>query len=223
MPLVVGTEPVIYRNFIAGAGNRGIGVGYPGGMNITWSAETMNLALVWRGAFMDAARHWINRGGGHQPPLGFDVVSPSGETALPFAVLASTQAAWPLLPAGQRSADFQWKGYRLDARRFPTFSYEWSGVKVSDGFGVEGDAIKGGGKLVRTVRMEGRLPENGYFRVAGGKQLRQVEGGYEIEKGVRVAVEGAQLVGESLLVSVRPEIKLTYTWAAAPMPAQSAK
>lgn len=49
MPLVVKDEPVMYRNFIAGAGNRAIAVGYPGNVSLAWSAEQMNLALVWRG------------------------------------------------------------------------------------------------------------------------------------------------------------------------------
>src|SRR5262249_265084 len=34
MPLSVTQEPVLYRNFIEGAGNRGLGVGYPGGFNL---------------------------------------------------------------------------------------------------------------------------------------------------------------------------------------------
>ena len=58
MPLAVNEEAVLYRNFITLAGNRSIGVGYPGGFNVAWDAETMNLSLVWRGAFIDAARHW---------------------------------------------------------------------------------------------------------------------------------------------------------------------
>ncbi len=86
MPLVVAQEPLVYRNFIAGGGNRGIGVGYPGNANIAWSAEYFGLAVAWRGAFIDAARHWNGRGGGAQLPLGFDVIRPAGDATLPFAI-----------------------------------------------------------------------------------------------------------------------------------------
>ena len=34
MPLVVAQEPVVYRNFITGAGNRALGVGFPGHASI---------------------------------------------------------------------------------------------------------------------------------------------------------------------------------------------
>ncbi|WP_256199432.1 hypothetical protein [Verrucomicrobium spinosum] len=50
LPLVVKDEALIYRNFIKGSGPRGIAVGYPGGVNLCWDADQMNLALVWQGA-----------------------------------------------------------------------------------------------------------------------------------------------------------------------------
>ena len=138
MPLVVGQEPIVYRNFIAGAGNRGIAVGFPGNANIAWSAESMNLALVWRGAFIDAARHWNSRGGGHQPPLGYDVIQPLPEGTLPFALVAPGAREWPKrddwkkVAKGGRAGDYQWRGYELDSKRNPTFHYEWRGVKVAE-------------------------------------------------------------------------------------------
>ncbi len=150
MPLIVDKEPIIYREFITDAGNRGIGVGYPGGVNIAWSAEDMNLALVWRGAFIDAARHWKDRGGGPQGPLGYDVFQPVDGLTVPFAESGGGEAAWPKVKSAERPEDYHWKGYRLDARRFPTFLYEWKGVKVSDRYDVEGNAVTGNGRLIRT-------------------------------------------------------------------------
>ncbi|MDQ3625209.1 MAG: PA14 domain-containing protein, partial [Verrucomicrobiota bacterium] len=116
IPLTVGKEPIVYRNFIAGAGNRGIAVGYPGGINIAWNAEEMNLALLWRGAFMDAARHWKSRGAGRQPPLGYDLVRPVPESTPPFAVLAAAEGEWPRLDSARRAEGYAWKGYALDAQ-----------------------------------------------------------------------------------------------------------
>jgi plastocyanin len=221
MPIVVGGEPVIYRNFIAGAGNRGIAVGFPGNANIAWSAEAMNLALAWRGAFIDAARHWNSRGGGYQPPLGYDVFRPA-ELSPPFAVL-SAGATWPVVEKGGRAEGYTWRGYELDAKRHPIFQYEWQGVKVSDRFEVTGDALASGGKLVRTLKLVGKIPAGALFRVASaGKITPQgadflVEGGRftpEIATDSRfvVSVEGAKLSGKDLTIPARAEIRVTYSW-----------
>lgn len=215
LPLVVAQEPIVYRNFITGAGDRGIGVGYPGQMNIAWSAESLNLALIWRGAFIDAARHWHGRGGGFQPPMGYDVVSPAGEPAPPLAYLSSPDATWPRLGKGERAEGFHWKGYSLDARRYPTFSYEWEGINVSDSFDVEGDAVAGGGKLIRNLKLSGSFTDETYFLAASG-HLQPVEGGFLLNGPVtiKVAADGAILTGNQLLLPARPNLQITYSWAA---------
>jgi azurin len=217
MPLSVTSEPVIYRNFIEGAGNHGIGVGYPGGFNLAWSAETMNVAMLWRGAFIDAARHWNGRGGGAQPPLGYDLFRPAGEYAPAFAVLSSPGTPWPELTKGERAEGYQWKGYELDARRIPTFHYEWSGLRIADRFEPSGDAKAPEGKLTRMVRLEGSIPAGATFRVATGSILQPENGGFSIQaNGARffVTAEGAQISGPNLLVPARAEMKVTYAWPA---------
>lgn len=229
MPLVVDKEPVIYRNFISGAGNRAIGVGYPGNINIAWSAEGMNLALIWRGAFIDAARHWTDRGGGHQPPLGYDVLRPvSGDTYPPFAILSSPDHDWPKDRQMSRVSGYQWKGYHLDEKRFPTFFYEWNGLKVSDRYDVEGNGIMNDGKLIRTLKLEGPIPQNAYLRVTSG-EIKANGSTYTVNAGkfnlegrdfenhFLVSVDGAAVAGQNLVAPARPEIKITYTWPAEQM------
>lgn len=223
IPLAVGKEPVIYRNFIAGAGTRGIGVGYPGGFNIAWSAGHLNLALVWRGAFIDAGRHWTNRGGGAQAPLGFDVYQPIGELSPPLAVLDSLSEEWPKGDPKLQQEGFGWKGYTLDAQRSPTFLYEWKGVQVSERFDVEGDATKGG-KLLRTLKLQGSLPANTYLRIAAGAKIQPADGGFLVHDGpislegrgfentFWIAADGATVAGRNLLIPARPEVKITYGW-----------
>ncbi len=213
MPLTVEKEPVIYRNFIVGAGDRGIAVGYPGGFNIAWNAETMALALVWRGAFIDAARHWTDRGGGAQPPLGYDVLNAGGESGLPLAVVADG-SEWPRLAKGERATDFKWRGYTLDHGRFPTFSYDWNGVKVSDRFDVAGNGTTDSGKLTRTVKLDGAVPAGALFRLAAGAAQPTGDGAWIVENGtkMRVSADGAKLAGKSLVVPARSEIVVTYSW-----------
>jgi len=221
MPLVVAQEPVIYRNFITGAGNRAIGVGYPSNASIAWSAEALNLAIAWRGAFIDAARHWNGRGGGQQPPLGYDVFRPAA-LSQPFAVLAEG-ATWPALEKGGRAAGYTWRGYDLDAKRVPTFHYEWEGVKVSEHYEVAGDALTGEGKLVRTLKLDGKIPAGALFRVASAAKITPQGAGFLVEDGRAVqeiatdskfivTAEGAKLSGKDLTLPARAEIKVTYSW-----------
>ena len=221
MPLVVAQEPIVYRNFITGAGNRAIGVGYPGNASIAWSTESMNLALAWRGAFIDAARHWNGRGGGAQPPLGFDVFRPA-EMSPSFAVIGAG-ATWPALEKGGRAAGYTWRGYELDAKRMPTFRYEWQGVKVSERYEVVGDALAGEGRLMRTLKLDGKIPEGALFRVASAEKITPQGAGFLVEGGsfaaeiktdskFLVSADGAKLSGKDITLPARPEIKVTYSW-----------
>lgn len=230
IPLVVEKEPVLYRNFVANGGGRSIAVGYPGGFNLTWSASQLNLTLIWRGAFLDAGRHWTDRGGGPQPPMGYDVLQPVREVGPPFAVLASAEDPWPLSKkdgeSELRSEGCKWKGYTLDAKRFPTFLYEWNGVKISDRFDVEGDA-GANGRLVRTLQLSGSIPANAYLRVASG-QIQPQGGGFSVdarpfqidgnsnENKFTVAAEGAVAAKGNLLVPAKATMKITYSWPALP-------
>ncbi|HEU5118937.1 MAG TPA: c-type cytochrome, partial [Isosphaeraceae bacterium] len=75
IPLVASNdEAILYRNFIEGAGPRAIGVGYPEAVNLAFDANSFTVAMVWQGAFMDAARHWTGRGDGFQPPMGRNIL-----------------------------------------------------------------------------------------------------------------------------------------------------
>jgi azurin len=235
MPLVVAQEPIVYRNFIAGGGNRGIGVGYPGNASIAWSAEYFGPVVAWRGAFIDAARHWIGRGGGFQLPLGFDVIRPAGENALPFAINPSSDSPWPSVPKGERADGYAWKGYDLDAKRYPTFHYEWKGLKISERFEVDGDALAGGGKLVRMMKIDGSIPAGAVLRVAAGAAIVPADGGFNVtgdklslegrtfDNVFHVAAGGANIAGKNLVVPLSPEIKISYTWPNTPAQRPGAK
>ena len=92
-PITITDEARIYRNFIEGASPRGIGVGYPEKVNLCFDANTMQIAMLWHGAFMDAARHWNGRGQGFQRPSGHYLINLTRDQ--PFAQLDSADAAWP--------------------------------------------------------------------------------------------------------------------------------
>jgi azurin len=196
IPLLAKDTPILYRNFIADAGNRAIGVGYPGGINIAWSTESMNLALLWRGAFMDASKHWNSRGGGHQPPLGYDVIRPSG----------------PLSSAPEA----RWLGYTLDSSGYPSFRYALGNATITDTFRAEGDGTKPEGKLTRTVTVQGEPGPNAKLLLAIAQTVTPVGEKHEFLSGNipwSVTAPGASLTGNQLhLPLTAGKHQVTYQW-----------
>ena len=167
-PIVLAADerPVLYRNFIEGAGTRAIGVGYPGGANLAFDANEMRLALIWQGAFMDAARHWTGRGQGFQPPLGGNVLTLADGP--PLAVLPSGTARWPVADA--RELGYRFRGYRLDDAGRPAFRYDFGDVHVEE----RPEVIPGGEDpaIERTFTIESDKPtENLWLRALVARSI----------------------------------------------------
>lgn len=181
MELVAESEPVMYRNFIEGAGPRAIGVGYPEKANLAWDANAMRLALIWHGAFIDASRHWTGRGEGFQPPAGDHVLSLTKLS--PLATLADAEAAWPTIPA--REQGYQFLGYRLEKDRKPTLRYRYQNVTVEETpapFAVDGKPTEPGLRrsLVLTTPAAG---EQLWFLAAQGGSIESQDGGRYLVDG----------------------------------------
>lgn len=193
--LVPAGKPIIYRNFIAGAGLRAIAVGYPEKVSAAWDAELMRLALVWRGAFLDAGRHWSGRGGGLQPPLGDGVFVP--EQAAAVAVLAEPSGPWPVNP---RVSGGTFGGYTLDAGGRPTFIWSIGGMQVREAIEPVSDGSSTW--LRRTIRLHGR-PKDGsaVFRPIAATKVESIaDGWFRIDDRWRVRVTGDGL-GDGLDIS----------------------
>jgi plastocyanin len=218
IPLTVGEEPVIYRNFIAGAGNRGLGIGYPGGFNLAWDADQMNLAVLWRGAFIDASRHWNGRGGGHQSPLGYDAVQPA--PGVPLARLATPDSAWPDSAEG-----YVWRGYRLDERRHPVLAYSWNGLLIREHYETQGQGTQPTGRLLRVLEFDAKPPAGTMLRVAVGRLEAAEDGRFlveaskeqvperQFENRLWIRVSGARVRGNELLLPVAGRrITIEYSW-----------
>lgn len=121
-------KTVVYRNFIEGSTPRGIGFGFPGGVNLVYSADNLAPELMWSGGFIDAGRHWTNRGQGFQPPLADEVVNLTKQRFLPPAA--------------------RFKGYSLDPNGNPTFHVSIGGVDLADSW-KPGET----GTLIRTLSL----------------------------------------------------------------------
>ena len=150
LPLPEGLEPPkgliiavkdrseVLRTFMPDAGSKAIAVGYPGGVNVAFSADQCRLAYAWAGNFLDASPVWNNRGGAPAKLLGprFWTAPPShpwGLTTNPrippdFVSRANNPAFGTPLPhepaqvyEGPMAVHFD--GYSLDKSGRPTFRY----------------------------------------------------------------------------------------------------
>nr|WP_236622243.1 family 16 glycoside hydrolase [Rhodopirellula maiorica] len=199
--LAANAKPLIYRNFFTDVSARGIGVAYPGDVNLIWDAEQMSLAKLWKNSFIDASLHWVARGKGRQQPLGDAVVRI--DMAMPLAVLPESDAAWPSETA--RELGYKFKGYTLDASGLPTFRYQINGYSIEDkpvAKNVDGvKSLERHFTVTRTADASGTLVS----RFANGA-IKSSEGGVvTLANGVRMTIEGVsvQQVGEGDAAELR--------------------
>jgi hypothetical protein len=219
IPLVPIKEAIIYRNFIEGAGTRAIGVGYPERINLAFDANELRLAMIWQGAFIDAARHWTDRGVGFEGPLGDNVLNLPG--GAPFAVLDKTDSAWPKTQS--KDQGYKFDGYKLTPDDRPTFNYSFNDVKIED---FPNPSSSGNDStLKRTIRLSAaKGVDNLYFRAAIGNKIEAVgDGTYKIDNwkikvDSGVAPKIRQSGGKSeLLVPLtfkegKAELNAEYVW-----------
>ena len=220
-PLVISVpnEAVIIRRAFPGIGKRGIGVGYPGGINLSFDAGQMRLGSIWSGGFIEASGLWRGQGSGQARILGKDTTPfPPGPA---FAVLASPEAAWPALDDTPRPSPHAFTGYSLDAQQRPTLRYSVDGFSVEDFF-IERRDTSGRVFIERTLKFPAAPPAAMHFRVAVDKII-EPRGAHEWEVGkhLRVRLPSEPIVrnageGKELLVPVRGELRIEYHLAAKP-------
>jgi len=214
--LVPTDQTIVYRNFIEGAGPRAIAVGFPDNVHVAWDADQLRLALVWRGAFIDAGKHWTGRGQGFQSPLGDGVFTP--DAAPSVAVLASPELPWPVAkpdqPAGGQGDGVRFRGYSLDAQGRPTFNWSNGGMRISEK--IEPVVESGKTMVRRTIRLAGR-PAAGetFFRVAVASKVDEGDSGWlRIDDTWRVRVSGAGVgPAASRTADGKTEVRRPIVWS----------
>lgn len=150
----IGSRPVIYRNFITGTTPRAIGVGFPGGLNLAYSADDLAPELLWTGKFIDGGPKWIERGTDNSPPAGENVVTLNKSRTLP------------------ESAKF--KGYKLDPAGNPTFIVQIGQQILRDSWSAES------GALVRKLSIIGppleiQIPQPPELTIIGGNGRTSIQ------------------------------------------------
>ncbi len=157
-------EAVMLRRSYPGVGKRGIGVGYPGNVNLVFDADGLGLAMVWQGGFIDPSGVFLSQGHGTARPLARRPVRfRKGPEIMP---LASLQSPWPAVDGAKKNRAF--KGYTLDSSRQPIFRYEVQEWQIEDAVvPYSNNGMKG---LQRRIRMTGEI-EKGVLvlRLAGDK------------------------------------------------------
>lgn len=214
-PLVVEVKngPVIVRRAFPGIGKRGIGIGYPGGINLSFDAAQMRLASVWGGGFIEASGLWRGQGSGQARILDKDVVNfPPGPA---FAILATPDAAWPALDPTPRKSPFKFEGYTLDDDRRPTLHYTVDGLEVADFF-LERRTADGKIFLERTLQFLAPPPAGTHFRVAVDKLIEaRSPKEFAIGKNLLIRLPAEPIVRDTddakeLLLPARGELKIEY-------------
>lgn len=147
--LIPTERPIVHRTFMKDVGPRAIAVGFPGGLNYAFDAETCRIALVWRGRFLDAESAWADRFTPFVSPLGENITKlPEGP-----AVAMKAEGPWD-------HSDLRFLGYRLDESRTPIFRYESGEVTIEESLRPAGD---GATTFLRRIEIKGP-PQTVYVR-----------------------------------------------------------
>jgi mono/diheme cytochrome c family protein len=181
-------RPVIYRNFISGTTPRAIGFGFPGGVNLAYSADHLAPELIWTGDFIDAGHHWTDRGIGNEPPAGQKAVN-----------LTST----PALPAGAL-----FRGYKLDSTGFPTFSVTLGELVLLDSYTTCQPPT-----LIRHLKVSGKSSSQSTLTLADTAQVT-APGTFDIGGKLTVIAKSARLDGGKLVLPLVPgtTTEIRYLW-----------
>lgn len=196
-PIVVGPEngrAVIYRNFITGISPRAIGVGFPGGVNLAYSADDLAAELIWKGEFIDGAPKWVDRGTAPNPPAGVDLVKLTTNRFLPETA--------------------RFRGYKLDAAGNPTFSVQVGEQFLQDSWQAAPAAQMPG--LIRKLAVSGKGPAVEFLisNTPAGKSANP----QELTLGDQILLSGgaghlAVRDGKTYLtLSTDAPVILTYRW-----------
>jgi mono/diheme cytochrome c family protein len=167
--LATADQAVMLRRSFQGIGKRGIGVGYPGGVNLAFDAEQMRIAMIWKGRFADPGGVWRGQGHGTVRPLGTDLFRFG-----PGPELDDAKSPW-VVDDG-RPPNHRFTGYTLDNVGRPTFTYRLGNVEVEDSAIDVKDEQSGEMVLRRTLTFTALKPRTDLaFRVATSEKVTRTD------------------------------------------------
>lgn len=184
----------IYRNFIAGTSARAIGIGFPGALNLAYSADRFGVELIWTGDFISGARHWTERGLGAEAPAGTQLAKLTNSLALP------------------QGAKF--RGYKLDKAGNPTFSVQVAEQTFQDSWRPVGSASSPALRRELVVSGDGAPLE---VLIAENLECSALGGGkFGLGSALTLQVENAtpEVRAGKVYLKVAPgkQVAITYHW-----------
>lgn len=217
--LATNDRAVMLRRSYQGIGKRGIGVGYPGEVNLAYDAQQMRLAMIWRGRFADPGSAWRGQGSGNVRPLGKNLIRFE-----PGPDIDHDQTPQSLV--NRRPPNHQFTGYRLDDHGRPTFSYRIDDVDVQDYFVDLKDPVSKHTLLKRTLTLTvNQSSPNLHFRVANGKTITMINNHtFRVDDSLRIQIAPphqakivAKEAGQRLTIPINlqsgsTKIVLRYSW-----------
>ncbi|RZK74174.1 MAG: DUF1080 domain-containing protein, partial [Pedobacter sp.] len=147
-----------------------ISVSSPSQVNYSYDLDNGYLFQAWHGDFVDATPMWHDRGNGTSRPRG-SVTTFTKKPVPTLAKLTDANASWL---ADTTGTGFRTKGYMVDEKNRPTFTYMMYGTKVTDAIKV----LDGGQGLNREISLATPV-DNVYALLATGVSDVQ-----ELSKGV---------------------------------------
>ncbi len=228
-------RPIVLRTFMNEAGTHAIAVGFPQQIHYAFNSENMQLAVGWRGKFLDAQGTWFIRFAPSATPLGETVVE--FPNAVPLAQLSTPADAWPVTSMNAASPQPTFSGYRLDSGGVPTLLYQFGTIDVEDR--IEPIAAEETQLLRRTLTLKAKPPTSVttkanavaeqseitrvWLLAATGKKLTRItEQSFANETGLRTTLK--HLVGQVRTSAGREEwllpieleksftVELHYQW-----------
>lgn len=188
--LKVGATALTYRGRSNVAGYRGIAVGFPGGMNYAFNAQTGALSAIWTGRFVKAG--WNGQGSGNFNPIERHIQLPQD-----VAFLAEAPDPWPLAPQRTkenpvnpdplypRQHGYAFQGYTLGENGVPTFRYKCGEVAIEDSC----TPIVGGflQAMKRTLTFETAKATEIHFRAMTGK-IKETSAGIFKNENLQISI-----------------------------------
>ncbi|MEJ7645573.1 MAG: DUF1080 domain-containing protein [Chryseolinea sp.] len=176
--VIPGQEPERVRSFMEHHGKKKthvISVGGATGINYSYDLKQAGLMQVWKGNFLDATEMWYERGEPQLARAMGPVLDQSGKA--PLALLATTTAQLP--DTLDDTKDLIYKGYTLDAQRYPVFEYQYQEITFTDSFlpTPDGKGVK------RTITVTGKPTTSKLvLRLGEGSKVTSIsEGLYAVD------------------------------------------
>jgi cytochrome c2 len=124
--LVPKDAPIILRTFMESnsAGTSAVAVGFPSQYHFGFDAQSMRLAEIWKGQFLNAQGTWYDRFAPPAIPLGTDRIR------FPAASYHTRESNNSF--AAVETARFRFQGYTLNPQKVPVFRYTVEDTSIED-------------------------------------------------------------------------------------------